>query len=449
MKHCRTTCASILIGLLVLSLGVDRTPAWAIPEFDLGIEKMGSLQPIWLEPFTMEGDQGKLGPMARAGEAILVDDLVLSGYFRVDGPVAANLAPRNMNVARSKGPDLTAIVYVKLVQDAAGKKLVGRVVSHPAEKLIFEKPYPITGEIRPVIHTFADDIVFHLTGEQGIALTKVACICGSAKAKEVLVIDYDGNAPRYVTRDQTSNSPAWSPVDGIIAYTSFKRGEVDLYGVNVETGAAYGISQQPGIDTAPAWSPDGRFLAVTLSLKGNPDVYLIRRNGEVVDRITMDPAIDSSPSFSPTGRQLAFMSDRLGSPQLFITDVDGLNVTRIPIPQGYADSPAWSPKGDRIAYAARTGPGFDIFVTTLDGSVVHQLTLGWGSNENPRWAPSGRHIVFSSSRSGKRGVYVMNADGSDQRRLTPADRDCFYPTWSPRPAKAGGGAGTLGSNLGR
>ena len=453
MKHCRTTCASLLLVLLGLGVGGFRVPAWAIPEFDLGIEKAGSLQPIWLEPFTMEGDQGKLGPMARAGEAILVDDLILSGYFRVDGPVAANLAPRSMTVARSKGPDLTAIVYVKLVQDTAGgRKLVGRVVSHPAEKLIFEREYPITAEIRPVIHTFADDIVFHLTGEQGIALTKVACICSSAKSKEVLVIDYDGNAPRYLTRDQTSNlSPAWSPVDGIIAYTSFKRGEADLYAVNVDTGAAYAISQQRGIDTAPAWSPDGRFLAVTLALKGNPDIYLIRRNGEVVDRITMDPAIDSSPSFSPTGRQIAFMSDRLGSPQLFITDVDGLNTTRIPIQQGYADSPAWSPKGDRIAYTARTGPGFDIFVTSLDGSITQQLTLGWGSNENPRWAPSGRHIVFSSSRSGKRAVYVMNADGSDQRRLTPADRDCFYPTWSPRPAaaKAAGGAGSLGNNLGR
>jgi len=422
---------ALLIAIAWIS-GFARS-AGATLEWDMSLEKAGSLQPIWLDPFTFTGDPGKLDPMARAGEGVLVDDLVLSNYFRVDGPVAARLVPRGTQVATSKGPDLTALVSGNLISDAAGKKFVGRATS-PSGALIFEKTYPIATDMRTPMHAFADDIVFNLTGEQGIARTRVACICSASKAKEVMVIDYDGNGPRYVTKDLSSNlAPAWSPVDAIIAYTSFKRGEADLYAVNVESGAGYGISQQKGIDTAPAWSPDGRYLAVTLALKGNPDIYLIRRNGEIVDRVTTDPAIDSSPCFSPTGRQLAFMSDRLGSPQLFICDVDGLNVTRIPNQESYSDSPAWSPKGDRIVYTARTGPGFDIFITTLDGSINQRLTLGWGSNENPRWAPDGRHIVFSSSRSGKRGVYVMNADGSDQRRLTPTDRECFYPTWSPRP----------------
>lgn len=421
--------ATFALGAVFLTA----VPSAAEIEWVDSIEKTGALQPIWLEPLTISGDAGKLDPMARAGEVVLAEDLILSSYFRVDGPVAARVAPHGTQVALSKGPDLTAIVHGQLVAEPAGRRLVGRVVS-PGEKLIFEKTYPIATEVRSAMHAFADDIVFHLTGEQGIARTRVACICSASKSKEVMVIDYDGNAPRYITKDLSSNlAPAWSPVDPIVAYTSFKRGEADLYGVNVESGAGYGISQQKGIDSAPAWSPDGRYLAVTLALKGNPDIYLIRRNGEIVERITTDPGIDSSPCFSPTGRQIAFMSDRLGFPQIFICDADGLNVTRIPIGQGYADSPAWSPKGDRIVYTARTGPGFDIFITTLDGSINQRLTMGWGSNENPRWAPDGRHIVFSSSRSGKRGVYVMNSDGSDQRRLTPTDRECFYPTWSPRP----------------
>ena len=421
------------VALIALAL-LFSTSALAVIEWEAGAEKGGVRQPIWLEPFIVAGDNRRLDPMAQAGESILVDDLILSGHFRVDGPVAADNAPRGTEVARSKGPDLTAVVIGRLEPGPDGAKFIGRVLSHPNEKLIFEQQYTVGNEIRPVMHAFCDDIVRHLTGEEGIARTRIACICSASKAKEVLVVDYDGHAPRQVTHDNSVNlAPAWSPVDALIAYASFKRGEVDLYGVNPESGKGYDISHYPGIDSAPAWSPDGRFLAVTLAIKGNPDIYLIRRNGEIVERLTFGPGIDSSPCFSPTGKQIAFMSDRLGSPQLFVMDADGLNVTRIPVPHTYTDSPAWSPRGDRIAYAARLG-GFDIFVTTLDGSVVTQLTSGQGSNENPRWAPDGRHIVFSSTGSGRRGVYVMLADGSNQRRLTPSGQDCFYPTWSPRPA---------------
>ncbi len=425
-------------GLAVIALVLlGPRPAGAIIEWDVGVEKGGVRQPIWLDPFTTAGDDRRLGPTAKAGEAVLVDDLVLSGYFRVDGPVAADLAPRGTDVARSKGPDLTAIVAGRVEAQAGDLRFVGRVTSYPGEKLIFERTYPVTSEIRPVMHAFCDDIVFHLTGEQGIARTRIACICSASKSREVHVFDYDGFGGRAITNDNSSTlGPSWSPVDPIIAYTSFKRGEADLYAVNVDDGKGYTISQYPGLDTAAAWSPDGRYLAVTLSMKDrNPDIYIIRRNGEIVERLTFHPGIDTSPCFAPTGRQLAFISDRLGSPQIYITDAEGLNATRLPIPQTYTDSPAWSPRGDRIAYAARSGGGtYDIFVATLDGSIVEQLTFGWGSNENPRWSPDGRQIVFSSTRSGQRAVYVMLANGSNQRRLTPKDRMCFYPTWSPRPS---------------
>jgi TolB protein len=430
---------SAILALLALTVLIAfesffSASALAIIEWTEETAKGGARQPIWLEPFIVTGDAGRLDPMARGGESILVDDLFLSGHFRVDGPVAANQAPRGTEVARSKGPDLTAVVIGRLEPTPTGAKFIGRVLNHPNENLIFEREYPVAKEMRPVMHAFCDDIVRHLTGEEGIARTRIACICSASKAREVMVVDYDGYGGRQVTHDNSVNlAPTWSPVDALIAYASFKRGEVDLYGINPETGKGYDISHYPGIDSAPAWSPDGRFLAVTLAIKGNPDIYLIRRNGEIVERLTSSPGIDSSPCFSPTGRQIAFMSDRLGSPQIFVMDADGLNVTRLPIPHTYTDSPAWSPRGDRIAYAARLG-AFDLFVTNLDGSMVTQLTDGQGSNENPRWAPDGRHIVFSSTRSGRRGVYVMLADGSNQRRLTPSDRDCFYPTWSPRPA---------------
>ena len=44
---------------------------------------------------------------------------------------------------------------------------------------------------------------------------------------------------------------------------------------------------------------------------------------------------------------------------------------------------------------------------------------------------SDKVTTFTASDFGR--TLSSNADGSDQRRLTPSDRECFYPTWSPRP----------------
>jgi TolB protein len=401
------------------------------------IEKQEAARmPLWVERMLLVGDLGRLEPLAREGEGILVDDLELSGHFRVVGQLAADLRGPDSDIPRSKGQDILATVDGRLEESGEGLRFTGRLRDFPQGRLIGSWTYEIEGgEMRPMIHEFADQVVLLLTGEAGIARTQLACICGASNAREVFVLDYDGHGHRQATRDRSTNlSPSWSPVDDLVAYTSFKRGEADLYAVNPRTGNTYGISHYPGLDTAPAWSPDGRWLAVTLSKEGgNPDIYLIRRNGEIVKRLTFHPGIDTSPSFSPTGRQIVFMSDRMGSPQIFVMDADGLDVARIATGQTYVDSPAWSPRGDRIAYAAYVDHHFDIFVVRFDGTDEIRLTEGAGSNENPRWAPDGRHLVFSSSRDGQRAVYIMNADGTGQRRVTPSEMECFYPTWSPSP----------------
>lgn len=392
--------------------------------------------PLWVERLLLVGDLTRLEPVAREIEGILVDDLELSGHFRVTGQLAADLAGPGSSIPRSKGKEILATVEGRLEESAGVLSLTGRLSDFPEGKLIGEWVYPVTPEtVREVVHTFADRIVLQLTGEPGVARTRLACVCRAADAREIHVVDYDGHGLRALTHDgSTDLAPAWSPVDPLIAYTSFKRGEADLFAVNAESGASYTISRYPGLDTAPSWSPDGRWLAVTLSRDaGNPEIYLIRRNGEIVRRLTHHPGIDSSPCFAPTGRQIAFMSDRTGSPQLFLMDTDGLNVRRLPITQSYADSPAWSPRGDRIAYAAWIDGHFDIFVVRVDGTDEVRLTEGPASNENPRWSPDGRQIVFSAVDGRTRSVQVMHVDGTGKRRVTPEEMDCFYPAWSPAP----------------
>jgi Tol biopolymer transport system component len=83
----------------------------------------------------------------------------------------------------------------------------------------------------------------------------------------VLVIDYDGHGPRQITSDNSSAfAPSWSPVDGVIAYASFKRGKADLYAVDSESGKGYDISRHPGINSSGLVA-GSNFIAATLSMK--------------------------------------------------------------------------------------------------------------------------------------------------------------------------------------
>ncbi len=421
--------------VIVVAVAWAAPLAWAI-DWEERIERDQAARiPLWVDRFLWVGPP-TLEYQSAQGERTLLSDLELSGHFRVVGPLAADLAGDGP-VARSKS-DILATVEGRLEEVAGALQFTGGLSAFPSGKRIAEWSAPVpAGQVRQVMHAFADEVVFHLTGERGIAQTQLACVCGERRRREVHVFDYDGRNPRAVTAgDGTALSPAWSPVEPLIAFTSFRRGEADLYAVHADSGQIFGVSHHPGLDSAPAWSPDGRRLAATLSMgEGNPDIYLLARDGKVQKRLTFHPGIDASPSFAPSGRRLVFMSDRDGTPQLFTMDTDGLDVRRIPLSENYADSPSWSPRGDLIAYAGMVNGHFDIFVAAPDGAGALRLTEGSGSNENPRFAPDGRHIVFSSNRSGGWRVYIMQVDGTAQTAVSPDDVECFYPTWSPYPER--------------
>src|SRR2546422_4182405 len=65
--------------------------------------------------------------------------------------------------------------------------------------------------IRDMVHRLADEIVFHYTGEQGIARSQIAFVSERGGAKELFVMDYEGYSLRQLTFDASLNlAPARS-----------------------------------------------------------------------------------------------------------------------------------------------------------------------------------------------------------------------------------------------
>jgi TolB protein len=285
--------------------------------------------------------------------------------------------------------------------------------------------------IYSICHAFSDDLVFDLTGEQGIASTWLAYITRSGDGYSLAAKSQDPRPARTLMFDgDVITTPAWSPDGDRIVFTSYRSGNADLWSYSFGSSSAAKILSIPGLNSSPAWSPDGGTIALTLSRDGNSDIYLLDPETSGTTRLTLRESIETSPSFSPTGRQIVYTSDRIGYPQLYVMDSSGGTSMRVTTSHGYCDSPAWSPDGDRIAYTAMAGGDFHIFVMDADGSNVRQVTFDGTLNEDPVWGPTGRHIAFSSDMDGGRGIYIVELNGLTVRKLSGGG-ESYCPTWSP------------------
>ena len=287
-------------------------------------------------------------------------------------------------------------------------------------------------EPRRAAHRVADEVVLLVSGEAGVADTKIAFASTRSGVKELYLMDYDGVGVAPVTANKSINmSPNWSPDSRSLAFTSYMNGYPFLYRVfPFERRPVQLLAGYAGINSSPAWSPDGRMVAMTLSKDGNPEIYLLTVATGAFRRLTTNVSIDTEPTWSPTGRDIAFVSDRSGAAHVYVMDLDGANLRRLTT-GGFNTQPRWSPKGDTIVFTSRFG-SHDIWAISPDGSNLRRLTAGPGDNESASWAPNGRHLIFQSSRQGGSQLYTMLSDGSEQQALTGGPGQASSPAWSPR-----------------
>ena len=287
----------------------------------------------------------------------------------------------------------------------------------------------IASNYRRMAHQIANEIIYYLTGEQGIFDTRLAFISTRTGNKELFLCDFDGANVYQLTNNHSINlSPAFEPEGRKILFTSFMHGDPQLYQYDVVTGDIDQLAAYPGINSSARVSPDGKSIICSLSRDGNAELYILDRAGRIKKRLTYTAALESAPCWSPAGNAIAYSSDRTGSPQIYIMDKDGSNVRRLTYQGNYNDSPDWSPKGDKIAFVSRVNGVFQICTIDMTGDNLQILTSR-GSNENPHWSPDGNHIVFSSTRTGAKEIYVMDLFGNKVKRLTTGDGNS-NPAWS-------------------
>jgi TolB protein len=405
------------------------------------------LYPIALPDLLAKGE----GKATREAAATAIDalrtDLAISGYFNQIPPKSFlhDWRSEGLAVASIKFKDWFNVGAQALVKGAAsgkgGKVLLDlrlfKVDSGKRIKLNWEAKEVGRKQVRAEVHRFANEVVRHFTGEPGIFGSRMAYVrkVGNGN-KAVFVMDHDGHRRRRISTTDTLNLlPGFSRNGGSIVYTSYAKGNPDLYLHRLGSKQAVALAAYKGMNVGGAFSPSGKTIAVTLSRDGNSEIYLLSASdGAIQKRLTNNWAIDSSPTWSPDGKRLAFVSDRSGTPQIYVMSASGGEAKRLTFQGTYNTTPEWSPKAGLIAFTARDERyKFDIFTVDAGSGQIKRLTQNQGNNEEPTWAPDGRYLAFTSTRTRGQKIWVMTADGQHQTCVTPDGSGYSTPSWGPAP----------------
>ncbi len=338
------------------------------------------------------------GGEGAAATKTLQNDLMLCGFFVLGGANA---------VYTARGT-------------ASGGNLQGQVVDHSGGTVL-SKSY--SGNARENAHRFTDDIVETLTGNKGIASSKISFIATRSGHKEVYVADYDGSNVRQMTHDGViSVHPSISPNTRKIAYTGYQSGYADVYVIDLASGARSRVANYPGTNSGASFSPDGDRLALTISKDGNPELYTIGANGGGARRLTHTHGVESGPTWSPSGDEIIYSSDDRGSPQLYRISASGGSGQMISTGHNYCTEPNWSPDGKKVAFNVRSGGEFQIAVLDLQGGGVHIVGVG----EDPAWGPDSRHVVFTEGGA----LYLLDTVTSRKNKILDGLGKITEPSWS-------------------
>jgi TolB protein len=436
MKSCRTLLACLITAAFILT----------IPEVSqAGYDYLDITQPylrkipIAVPYFKKISTGNDTAQLSKALSDLLANTLDFTGYFKIMNREAFLLSPQtDPGLAHVIFHDWTSIGAELLI--TGGVLVKGNVLEVELrlydtfkEKLLVGKRYKGgVSDQRRIIRRFCNDVIYSLTGTQGIFNTEIAFVSTSSGTKEIYNCEFDGyNVRRMTHKKSITLTPAWSSDMQWIAYTSYAKGKPDLYIKHLKENRGTVFSKN-GVNITPAWRPHRFELAATLSFSGDPEIYLLTGTGKIIKRLTNNKGIDVSPTWSPDGKKMAFVSKRSGTPQIYIKNMDSGLVNRLTFQGRYNTQPDWSPKSDKIAYSGMENGLNNIFVIGVDGQGPIQLTHNEGDNESPSWSPDGSLIVFSSTREGPSRIYVMTGYGTDQKRLLTLKGEQTQPKWSPR-----------------
>lgn len=414
-------------NLLALAICLHASLTFAQVSIDIPAAQRRAAIPIAIVP--VPGDSEQM-------DYIIASDLFKSGYFQ---PIAPDMyqnrpnSPNEIDYAQFAQLGAQYVVLGRLVNGANNVQFVmNRVVDQSV--LMNEEVRGVSA--RMVAHATADRILEVLTGKRGAFATRIAYVLeqtrNHSRRYALVVSDVDGgNRHEIASSDQPILSPTWSPDGRQLAYMTYADYQAQIVVQGADGGSRRVVLQSDSTSSAPAWSPDGSQLAVSLSNgEGNMDVYVVDIGSGASRRLTDHAGIDTEPAFSPDGGSIYFTSDRAGSPQIYRMGRGGGGAERVVVGGNYSSNAELSPDGKYLALTRQSGGGYQIGLYELGSGRFTALTSG-RLDEGATFAPNGEMLMYTAMEGGRSVLKLINLKGEVVQTLSDPSGRLRDPTWAP------------------
>ena len=251
-------------------------------------------------------------------------------------------------------------------------------------------------------------------------------------------------AVQLTAGDGYDYQPDWSRDGRHVVYTTYRRDALELWLLDLASGATRAIVADGAVNVDPRWSPDGSRLAfVSTSYEGRWHIFVAPvHDGQIGTPVRVTDDRDSglpryyysvwdhylSPAWSPDGRELTFVSNR-GR----VWGTGGF--WRMPAEPGgsareihdeettWKARPDWSPDGARLVYSSYLGRQWNqLWLVPAAGGDAFQLTYGDFDATSPRWSPDGTRLAFISNQDGNTSLWVLTVPGGSRTRIDASTR---------------------------
>ena len=283
----------------------------------------------------------------------------------------------------------------------------------------------------------------------------VFCIEG-----DIYVMNDDGSGRRRLTTNTVSRDkhPRWSPDGKRIAFTRImdkKRTQTsgELFIMNTNGKDLQRLTDDNVSDNYPSWSPDGTKIAFRTRRRGDSEVYVIDLATRNVTQLTgLTGAVGSTaPDWSPDGTQIVYEKFiEGGGKEIYVMSANGADQRPL-LPDPKEDDeatmkfyPRWSADGQRILFDDCVWENdahlCRLTVATLRGK-AQQIKgiydkLGKGLRVlvgTVCWMDNDRALLFDlqmlDTPKPNYDLYRYDFNTRNLKRLTRGEEDEDYPDW--------------------